>query len=144
MLERRNPLPPGRYWQDIFAPNFDAFHAWLVANKESVHVEVAQSFSGKEPEMNIPNAIDREFYIFTVSDPVTWDQTHWGFPTLAGKNVTTSDDTVQRPPKEKDILDQVSDALPSPAGVIGTIEGLLIAGVAIAILLAVLKTKNRS
>jgi hypothetical protein len=140
-MERRNPLPPGRYWQDIFQSNWDAFHAWLATNKDSVHVDTTESFdSAAAPDMSSQTQA-REFYIFTVSVPVQWDQTHWGFPTIADAGVKSSADTVDRPPPELNPLDALSNALPSAQGLVNSITTMVF--VALAVLVVVVVSKHR-
>lgn len=115
--ERRNPLPVGRYWVDVFdlvstAPatkgqnEQTAFRAWLRRNAATVKVERTQSFD-TEPA--------RDFYIFKVVASTPWEGP--GFPTIAPSGVQSSDDTVTKLPPEKDPLDKLGDALsvPSPS-----------------------------
>ena len=65
-IERRNPLPPGRYWVDVFdrigtAGAFkgqneqQAFRNWLRAFAATVKVEVTETHDTDPP---------RDFYVF--------------------------------------------------------------------------------
>lgn len=100
-MERTNPLPAGRYWVDVFAPQEDAFQAWLQKNKANVAVTTTETF---DPIDGYPGRVWR---LFEVSAPVTWEGP--GFPTIAGADVQTAADTVQRPDPQKDPLDKLSD-----------------------------------
>lgn len=110
-LERRNPLPRGRYWVDVFDlvsthPATDgenmqaAFRNWLARNADTVRVESTQSFD-TEPA--------RDFYIFRVLDPVSWEGP--GFPEIATDGVQSSADTTQRPDPEQDPLVSLQESL---------------------------------
>ncbi len=130
VIERRNPLPVGVYWKDIFPPDFRAMDRWFNANKATVKIRTTQHFAsvGSDP--------DRDWVLFEVTAPTHWDGP--GYPDIAGPNVHTSADTVQAPPPEKNILDQL-DAK-DPLG-LKTVAGniLLVGAAAVA---AVLIFKN--
>lgn len=114
---------------------------WLAANKASVHVDTTESFdSAAAPDMS-SQIQAREFYIFTVSAPVQWDQLHWGFPTIADTSVKSSADTVDRPPPELNPLDALSAALPSAQSVVNSIT--TVAVIAAVVLVVVLLAKNK-
>ena len=147
MIERTNPLPVGRYWQDIFDPYIDEFHAWLNANSESVFVETTQTFKGSDQsahEAGIDQPRDREFLIFRVIKPVDWNQQHWGFPTVALKSITSSSDTVSRPALPLDVSTQLYDAIPTAKSVMSTLITLGAAAVAVVILIKVMSMKRPS
>ena len=122
-LERRNPLPPGRYWIDVFGDNRPRFTTWARQQKASVKVRVTESDVNSEPP--------REWHLFDVSAPVPWDAQTFGFPTVAEPEVQTSQDTVQRPPPEPE--PDLSHVLPTPSD-LATVGGglgmlaLIIAG----------------
>lgn len=98
---RTNPLPAGRYWLDVFTPSPSGhadsevvFDRWLVENFGRVVVRTTETFAG--PPL-------RNWYLFEVlagATPTPFPFTALGFPTKAGANVTSSGDTVQRPPPE--------------------------------------------
>lgn len=110
-LERRNPLPPGRYWQDIFNKQAHDWNDWLAARlKEgSVSIEKAEHFNrdplrdgswlpvALQPE-NMGTISDRMWVLFKVLKPVEWPAVKLGFPTIADATVNTSADTAQNPP----------------------------------------------
>jgi len=106
-LEKRVPLPAGRYWVDIFGKNIPVAQAWFKAFKDlGVHVETTEHFQATE----LPNI--REWYLFTYTPtngvPVTWDDT-LGYPTIADKSVKSSGDTVSGADLPLDPLDELSN-----------------------------------
>jgi len=120
-LERRNPLPPGRYWVDVFQSKATAFNAWLARQKDSVRVETTESYPG-----DLDRAYEsRDWVLFRVLAPVPWEGP--GLPTVADAGVRTSDDTVQKPPPEKNPLDDLPK-LPSP-GAMGAMAALVGLGI---------------
>lgn len=102
-LERRNPLPPGRYWQDILLGKQPMFEIWLRKYKGTVILE--------ERTEN-PNADNIESstttFLFRTTAPVQWDQKNWGYPTKAGANVQTQSDTVDKPKPTPSFTEQLS------------------------------------
>lgn len=126
VLERRNPLPAGRYWKDIFEADAEAFRAWLKDHGDTVKVRTTETITG-EPS--------RDWYLFEVTAPTMWDGP--GYPDVATTAVQTSADTVQRPDPEKDPLDKL-DAT-DPLG-FGKAVPWIIAGVAAVAAIAVLKS----
>jgi len=99
-VERKNPLPAGRYWVDVFAKDSDAFGAWLNSNKATVQVRTTEHFDS-DPV--------RDWYLFEVSVPTPWQGP--GFPTIAGPHVTSSSDTAQRPDPVPSVATQVEKEL---------------------------------
>ena len=118
-LERRNPLPAGRYWIDLFAQDSDAWLDWRKRNASSVGIEATEHINSEPP---------RDFIIFHVTAPVSWEGP--GYPNVADKSVQSSNDTAQRPPPQKDPIDKIPD-LPdftkSSSGM-GLLSGLAIVG----------------
>lgn len=113
MLERRNPVPPGRYWLDVFPPNIATITAWTRANK-NVRVVSTEFFDTTPP---------RQWLMFDVASPVQFDQLTFGFPTVVkqapdvakdGKpidtKVKTSADTADLG-KDASIFDELSRGL---------------------------------
>lgn len=97
-IERRNPLPAGRYWVDVFDPDIAAWTAWRTRNGQNVKVEETEHFEG-DPS--------RDFIIFKVLAPVPWEGP--GLPTIAEPSVQTSSDTGQRPAPEPDPTTKIGD-----------------------------------
>ena len=121
-LERRNPLPSGLYWLDVFGDNRAKFEAWRKLNASLVRVVASESFDSEPP---------RDWVKLEVLSPAPWDAKTFGFPTIIkpGEPVNSSGDTVQRPPPEKDPLDSLGDALSGES--FSKLAGFVIAGVAL-------------
>jgi hypothetical protein len=98
-VERRNPLPAGRYWLDVFGEQRAKFTAWRLLNGKAVRVLATESHDTDPP---------RDWVRFDTTAPVPWEAA-FGFPTIvpAGADVTTSGQTVQRPDPEPEFLDTI-------------------------------------
>lgn len=86
--ERRNPLPAGKYWVDVFEPDWAMFQDWVSRNTGIMKVLTTQEFDS-EPK--------RIWYLFQVTGgksgeflPI-WDGP--GFPTIADSSINSSEDT---------------------------------------------------
>lgn len=129
-LEKRNPLPAGQYWIDVFGLNIPKFDAWLRSfGPFGVHTDATQHFEAP----NVQSV--RNWYKFTFKPAfegaeaaVVWDTT-FGFPTVADSSITSSEDTVQRPDLPLDPLDELSNWINSVeqklGGSLGTIAGVV-------------------
>lgn len=109
-IERRRPLPAGRYWIDVFQPNRVAWEIWSTAMKNvgRLTIEHTESFEPTEGEESA-----RDFLIFsTDAETVGWPN-RLGSPTIAGKEIQSSADTVQRPDAPLEPLDAISEAVSS-------------------------------
>jgi hypothetical protein len=94
-LERRNPLPMGRYWVDIQAKYVPEFDAFLRTVSRGIMV-----FETKERVDPFHTTGGNTGYLFEVKDPlVYWDHTKFGYPTIA-TGITSLDDTGQVPTPE--------------------------------------------
>lgn len=102
-LERRNPLPAGRYWIDVVSTKAEEFTGYLVAMGDRVHVEGTEA---GEPL----------WFLFTVKAPVPWFPINFGYPTIAPPTIKSKADTVSRPDLPKDGVDQIDDALGGVGG----------------------------
>jgi hypothetical protein len=132
-VERRNPLPVGRYWVDVFNSKEAAFREWLQAHKADVRVLTTETF---EP---VGDYEGRVWRLFEVLSPVTWEGP--GLPTVADPGVKSSADTAQRPAPEKDPLDQIdpkisdlTDAaarLTKTIAIVGVVAAVVVGGVLI-------------
>ncbi len=102
-MERQTPLPPRRYWVDVFSKDSERFTAWLKAHADTVHVRSTEHIDA--------GGHVRDWVLFDVSAPTPWEGP--GFPTIAGPEIKSSADTAQRPPpaSASDILGEV---VPSP------------------------------
>lgn len=115
MLERRNPLPVGSYWIDVFGSKIPAFDAWRTAfSPTGVKTRVTESFPATDTQPA------RNWYKFDVTDiPPPWDAVTFGFPTIADASIQSSADTVQRPDLPLDPLDKLSNWLEGATGIAG-------------------------
>lgn len=108
-IERRNPLPVGRYWQDIMGDvalvKWQSWVKGLNADRENVAIDATESFAP------VDGSLPRTWILFRVLHEVVWAHDKIGSPTVAGEIVHTSDDTVQKPPPEKPPADQLEDSL---------------------------------
>jgi hypothetical protein len=129
-LERRNPLPPARYWADVFAPDLAAFQAWVQANA-GVKVVSTQEFPDESPS--------RTWFLFDVmkSPPVNWQGP--GLPSIADPGVTSSSDTAQRPDPTPGIATQVEQMTASITQPLGGVVVVLAGAAAVGIVLAFAK-----
>lgn len=126
-IERRNPVPPGRYWIDIFESGFSAWQTWLASNRSTVRVE------STEEHPAAGDAPARQFFIFSVSAPILWPENRGlGLPSIADPGVSSSADTVVRPPPPGGVIDQLGDAVDSISSGVKTVV-VVVGGLAIAI-----------
>lgn len=102
-LERANPLPPGRYWIDVFGDDIPKFDQWLDGNRALglVAVESSEHF---QAQMWYPPFQDerpaRNWILFKVLGHVPWNGVEFGYPTIADAGVQYSSDTADRPEPE--------------------------------------------
>lgn len=92
-LERRNPLPTGHYWIDVFGPKVTAMLEWLGTHRGKVVVLKTTTI----PAGN--GYVEGQWLLFRVDEPVPWDAVALGYPTIASAT-TQKEDTVQRPDPE--------------------------------------------
>jgi hypothetical protein len=76
VIERRQPLPPGRYWitvtsSDSAPDRMTHFLQWTAANAQTVIVDKTEPMGG---------GVNGIFCIFTVLQKTTWDAKQFGFP----------------------------------------------------------------
>jgi hypothetical protein len=110
VLERRNPIPAGRYWMDATGdPAIDKLDAWLVAHTDTVRVVTSEFDRGSAGPFSNPTPV--QFVIFQVSAPTRSDGLP-SYPNIATPDIQTSADTVQRPPPET--MPSVLDVLAIP------------------------------
>jgi hypothetical protein len=110
-VERRNPLPIGRYWVDILdtprakTSRIFFFDAWLAQHRNEVKV-IKKEEKGTTLWSLDYTGIRDNWYLFDVVKPVEWPRDKgFGFPSIVqsptapnAPPVTSSADTVQRPP----------------------------------------------
>lgn len=168
-LERRNPLPPGVYWQDFFNPpvggaSIAAFQKWLRDNGGTVKLR-ASEFHGKgvdpmqafvqgawtlNPALAaIANQLpgtgtERLWALFEVLSPTPWQATAFGYPTVAPKGTGTSEaDTVQRPAPELEGFDLIGQKASELADVGAGLTGKLLFGAGAVLAVALLVVSAR-
>lgn len=126
LLQKQDPLPPGRYWIDASGDaNVASLNQWLEGNSPFVAVENAKTVG--EPSLSWndawwvlvpggsgwvlakaaskaakPSEVYQEWVLFRVHDvPVPWGLGPvLGYPTIATADVKEKSDTVQRPPEQ--------------------------------------------
>lgn len=126
-VERRNPLPVGRYWIDVIdtraRPGLRLrFAEWLGGNRSSVRVVRREQFGG------LLTGAPRDWYLFEVMSPVTWPATAgFGYPSIArsetaptAPEVRQASDTAQMPPPEPSMGQRLTDLM-SGASTLGVI-----------------------
>lgn len=120
-LERRNPLPVGRYWIDVFdrpPGHLNDFSAWATANAQKIELEVTEEKIEESPA--------RLFVIFRVQSPVFFPSSNFGFPTIATPDIRTSDDTVAKPVVKEPTTESVVEGLVSVGKFAAVAAGLLL------------------
>lgn len=112
-IEKRDPLPVGRYWIDVFGKDYGVFLDWTIAHKATVTVVKTEQYDTTS-DWNLFD--DREagaWFLFEVSAPTSWGiASDVGWPNTAPSNIQSSQDTIQSPPLPKNILDDGGDAIP--------------------------------
>lgn len=112
-LERRNPLPPGRYWQDIFDKQAADWDKWAQENEAAGNLKIVKfeyfrpdPFRSGEwlPVSLQPESMGaipaRTWLLFDIIKPTDWPATKLGFPTIVDDPaaVQSSADTAVNPP----------------------------------------------
>lgn len=126
-IERRNPLPVGRYWVDIVETRAHpglriAFASWIARNRSTVRVVRREQFGG------LLTGAPRDWYLFDVAALVDWPATAgFGFPSVVrspsaptAPEVRQASDTVQLPPPEPSMGQRLTDLM-SGASTLGVI-----------------------
>ena len=134
-LERRDPLPAGRYWLDVFPSNQDAWDRWSNAMDSvgSVTIEHTEHFDAAG------GAPAHTFVIWSMTSPnVAYRAAGLPAPTIADVGVQTSSDTATRPPPTPGVLEQIEQtaaSLGSSARVGIAVGGaVVVMGLALAVL----------
>lgn len=138
MIERKRPLPIGRYWVDVSARNRIAWDAWVKFNGEAqrAHGEVAQHFEAAD------GAESRDFYIFNTTEPTVWPDAELGFaPNVAGPEIKSYEDVIQKPPPAEplDPFRGVGDAIGKG---LGLLAGAVVVVALVAAALAMRKSRR--
>lgn len=132
-LERRRPLPAGRYWIDVLASDLELWTVWSSVMMKLDHLKVITT----ESYDAVGGAEARDFIIFeTSAETIGWPE-KLGSPTIAAKNVTSSADVTNKPDAPLDVTDQVAASLDSmktgakAAIGVGVAIGVVVLGVAL-------------
>lgn len=120
-MERRDPVPPGRYWITLKRSEMDQWREWLIENstKVSVVASEAQFVSpdgwlwAARPEAILPGTdgiiktIAAEWILFDVKSPVKW--IGLGLPTIVtDPTVRSTTDVITAPaPEVEDTISQI-------------------------------------
>lgn len=106
-LERKNPLPTGRYWVDVPSGDLSTFQTWLAERPTQIRVDATAEREAQSITL-FGTGSKITWYQFTVLSPVPWFGP--GTPTIATEDIVSIDDTVTRPPPEPGFLDQLLGA----------------------------------
>lgn len=108
MIERRSPLPVGRYWVDIIDRGGQVleFDGWLKRAQASGNVALLKRESKGTTTWSLDySGVRYTFYLFDVLNPIAWPRNKgWGFPSIAqsatapnAPKIEKADDTGSRP-----------------------------------------------
>lgn len=135
-----SPLQPGRYWIDLIGEERIAKFGGGIKGLNDAHPGIIKIISATRHLANeardyaesddltgvlvgiwealagrISETPERDWVLFQVTSPAVWDFETMGTPTIAGPNVKSEADTVQRPDPEKDPLDKLREELAAAA-----------------------------
>lgn len=105
-LERRNPLPPGRYWIDVAdrpAGQVAEFRSFLEDSRVDVESEEDTPADGATPAQT--------FFLFKTDKPLAFASERFGFPTIARADEHSKSDTGQVPDPQKDANEMLSTGI---------------------------------
>jgi hypothetical protein len=116
-VEKRDPLPPGRYWVTLHPEEIETWYAWVERNRPNVHVinnEVQtvtpDSFIwAVTPFGEVIKEAKAYWIVFEVKAPVAW--IGFGYPTIAGPRIESTTDVIQAPEAEPGVIDRVEATL---------------------------------
>jgi len=135
-IERRRPLPAGRYWLDVFPRNKQAWEMWSasMAKVGSATVEKTEHFEASGGN----EAYD--FVIFSTTTPnVAWAALNLPHPTIAPSTIQSSNDTVTRPPPPPSVVEQLEETVKSVSTGAKVAGGVLLGVAALAVVFAIVK-----
>ena len=131
-IERRNPLPRGRYWVDIIDRKGEvlAFEIWLMKNADKLKL-LKREDKGTTTFSTDYSGVRYSFFLFDVLEPVKWPRDKgFGFPSIA-----QSEFQPQAPKIEKSEDTGVRPKVPGPfdmlAKALGDAKTLAIIGLAL-------------
>lgn len=92
-VERRDPVPPGRYWIFLMKDETEAWRAWTELHRNAVKVVLTEPQLGLDPhqsaifatrpDLSIIKEHVGDYVVFDVLAPVPW--IGFGFPTIVPK-----------------------------------------------------------
>lgn len=111
-IERRRPLPAGRYWLDVFPANARQWELWTSSMQKMdpprVQILTTEHFDG------VDGAPPHDFVLFeTASENVAYHAAGLPFPSVADSTIQTSEDTVTKPPPPPSVLEQLEQTASS-------------------------------
>ncbi len=128
-FEKRNPLPPGRYWIDVSGTDKVSGFAFLLSQAAALGAVVVENVELNGASVDLGSVLEAleggnnpaAWFLFRVTDVGTFsiDQSQLGFATIADPNVHSQDDTVQKP-------DPVGDAQDTLKTMIAVLEGVAV------------------
>lgn len=138
MIERRSPLPVARYWITAFGDKEPLLADYLKTQASAGFVRVTITEHIEETSDHPAGS----FFVFIVRAPnaVPWPGKLFGFPNLAGADIKSLADTVDRPDMPTDGLDDLGDLLQKVADTGSTIAWLA-GGAAVVLILLNLRRK---
>lgn len=107
-IERRSPLPVGRYWVDIIDRRGEVleFDSWIKRGVADGKLALINREQKGATLWSLDNSgVRYTFYLFDVLEPVEWPKNKgWGYPSVArseahpkAPKIETADDTGSRP-----------------------------------------------
>lgn len=97
-VERRDPVPAGRYWIWLNPGEDAAWETWTRQNAPKVRVRLSEGSDGGT------------HVVFDVLEPVKW--IGFGFPTIVESGtLPTTSETVQAPAPPPPLVDRIDSAL---------------------------------
>lgn len=135
-IERRRPLPAGRYWLDVFDEDRAAWETWSTAMKNVGRLKITHTESF--PEIGDSKAHD--FIIFeTDAETIGWPE-EVGPLSVAGPNIQSSADTVDRPEPMPEVIDQIATTTGS---IVSTGKTIFTVGLGVAVVAALVAIFRR-
>lgn len=105
-VERRDPLPAGRYWTFVLEDELGDWQRWVSSQVPLVHVVAAERKSAlapflpavfaTRPDGSIIMDAKGAWFLFDVKAPVPW--VGFGFPTIVTDPTITSSSQVEQAP----------------------------------------------
>lgn len=139
-MERRDPVPPGRYYLYISSDEASTWQAWVTEHRDRVMVVAVEAQTitpdspvwATTPTGSIIKEHVGDWVLFDVKAPVPWVKL--GLPTIVtDPRVRSTQDVYKLPPPEPSDsgpLDQLADALKALT-TLATIGGVVIIGSAV-------------